>query len=70
MTRICLPDHVVVGDVQVVELARVVVADESGHLLKVLGLELDEVDGGVAVRLLPPCDQRLPEQAADRLAAV
>ena len=64
-----LADGLVVRDVAVVELGAVVVADQPGHLLEVLGLELDDGRRAVAMRLLPPRDERLAEQAADRLAA-
>ena len=62
--------RLVVRDVEVVELRAVVVADEPGRLLEVLGLELHDGRRAEAVRLLAPRDQRLAEQAADRLAAV
>ena len=61
---------VVARDVEVVELGAVVVADETGHLLKVLRLEFHDRGGAVAMRLLTAGDQRLLEEAADRLAAV
>ena len=48
----------------------VVVADQPGHLLEVLAARTPRRRGAEAVRLLPPRDQRLAEQAADRLAAV
>ena len=70
MTPQVLPDRLVVRDVEVVELGAVVVADQARHLLEVLGLEVHHGRGAEAVRLLAPRDQRLAEQAADRLAAV
>ena len=70
ITRRCLPDGLVMRDVEVVELRAVVVADEPRHLLEVLRLELDDRRRAEAVRLLPPRDERLAELAADRLATV
>lgn len=59
----------VVRDVEIVELETVVVADESGELLEVLRLEIDERFGGVAVGLLAAGDERLFEEAADGFAS-
>ena len=58
-------DRLVMRDVEIVELRAVVVADESGHLLEVLRLELDDGAGAVAVRLLASRDECLAELAAD-----
>src|SRR5581483_10595415 len=63
-------DFGIVGDVEVVELAAVVIADESGHLLEAVGVEVDHGGGAVAVRLLSARHERLAEEAADGLAAV
>ena len=60
----------VARDVAVVELRAVVVADEAGHLLKVLGLELNGRRRAEAVRLLAARDERLFEEASNRLAPV
>ena len=60
----------VVRDVEVVKLAAVVIADQAGHLLEAVRLELHHGLGAEAVRLLAPRDQRLPEKAAQRFAAV
>ena len=61
---------VVARDVEVVELGAVVVADQAGHLLEVFRFELHDRRRAEAMRLLPPRDERLREQAADGLAAV
>src|ERR1035437_7921038 len=60
----------VVRDVEVVKLAAVVITDQAGHLLEPVRLELHHRRGAEAVRLLAPGDQGLPEEAAQRLAAV
>jgi hypothetical protein len=52
------------------KLAAVVIADQAGHLLEAVRLELHHGLGAEAVRLLSPGDQGLPEEAAQRLAAV
>src|SRR5262245_8760726 len=52
------------------ELAAVVVADETGHLLEVRRLELHAGRGAETRRLLTTRDECLREEAADRLAAV
>src|SRR5687768_10842456 len=57
-------------EVEIVELAAVVVADQSCHPLEVLWLELDDRRCAEAVGLLAARDERLREHAADRLAAV
>src|SRR5512143_728377 len=57
-------------NVQIVELAAVVVADQAGHLLVTVGFELHDGLGVIAVRLLSPGHERLPEMAAQRFAAV
>ena len=69
ITRRCLPERLVVRDVEVMKLRAVVVADEPGHLLKMFRLEFNDRGGAEAMRLLPARDERLPEQAADRFAA-
>ena len=55
--------------VEVVELGAVV-AHQAGHLLKVLGLDLDDRRRAVAMRLLTTGDERLCEETADRFAPV
>ena len=65
-----MPAAVVARQVEVVELGAVVVADEAGHLLEVLRLELHERRRAEAVGLLTPRHERLREQAPDRLAPV
>ena len=57
-------------DVQVVELGAVVVTDQARHMLEMPRLELDSRRCAVAVRLLPPRDERLPERAAHRFASI
>ena len=68
ITRRCLPASSR-ANVQVVELGAVVVADQAGRLLEMRGLELHDRRRAEAMRLLPPRDERLREQAADGLAA-
>src|SRR5205809_750129 len=65
-----LANPLVVRHVAVMELGAVVVADEAGELLEVLGLELEARRGGAPMRLLSPRDNRLLEQTPHRLAAV
>ncbi len=48
---------------------RRVIADESRHLLEVLGLEVHHRRGAEAVGLLPPGHQGLAEEASDRSRA-
>src|SRR5262245_30362371 len=65
-----LPAGVVAGDVQVVELVRVVVADESRRLLQRVGLELHLRRRGETECLLAPRDQRLAEPGTEGFGAV
>src|SRR4051812_22439315 len=58
------------GNVEVVKLGAVVVADQARHLLEVFRLELHDRFNARAMRLQPSSDERLPEQASDRLPAV
>src|ERR1035437_1788150 len=60
----------IVRDVEVVKLAAAVIADQAGHLLEAVGLELHHGRGGEAVRLLAAGNQGLAEEATQRLAAV
>src|ERR1035441_8564712 len=55
---------------EVVIFAAVVVADQAGHLLEPIRLEVDHGSRAEAVRLLPPGDQGLEKQAAQRFTAV
>ena len=59
----------VMRDVEIVEFGAAVVADQAGHLLKMLRLEFHDRGHAAAMRLLPPRDQRLAKQAADGFAA-
>ena len=52
------------------ELAAAIVAHEPRRLLEVSRFELEHRRRAVAVRLLPPRDERLPKQAADRFPSV
>ncbi len=63
-------DSRVVRDVEVVELAAVVVTDETRHLLEVLRLYLDSRRGAVAERLLTTCDESLAKLTADGFSPV
>src|SRR5215472_13099035 len=63
-----LADCFIRRTVQVMEFEAVVVADQPGLLLVVLGFELDRCRGAVTVGLLPSGNQRLAEQAASSLA--
>jgi hypothetical protein len=58
-------ERLVAREVEVVELGAVVITDEAGHLLEMLGLELDHGGGAVAEGLLPPGDEGLFERAPD-----
>src|ERR1039458_2167194 len=55
---------------EVVVFAAVVIADQAGHLLEPIRLEVDDGSGAEAVRLLAPGDQGLEKQAAQRFTAV
>src|SRR6185436_17724412 len=65
-----LAGALVTRDVEVVELGAVVVADQAGHLLEMVRFALDDRRRAEAMRLLPPRDQRLLEEAADGLPTV
>src|SRR5579864_6376308 len=56
-------------DVEIVELRTVIVADQAGQMLEMLRFELDDGRFAEAMRLLPPRDQRLPEETANCLSA-
>jgi hypothetical protein len=62
-------EGLVVREVEVVELGAVVVADQPGELLEMLGLELDDRRGAEAMGLLAAGDEGLPVQAAQRFAS-
>src|SRR4051812_8051995 len=62
------PHVFIVGDVKIVELRDVVVAGETGELLKMFGLEFDDGGSGKAMRLLTARDEGLPKEAANRFA--
>ncbi|MNG40969.1 hypothetical protein D3C84_1298460 [compost metagenome] len=63
-------DRLVVGDIQIVELGAAVVADQPRLLLEMLGLEIDQGRGAVAMRLLAARHQRLAELAAQAFTAI
>src|SRR5690242_18929415 len=62
------PKAFLMGNVDIVELRRVVVASDAGKLLKMTGLEFNDGGGGEAMRLLAPRDDGLPKETADRFA--
>ncbi len=62
-------DFVVVADMEIMELGAVVISDQPRRLLEMLGREVHRARCRIAEILLAPRDQRLGEQAADRLAA-
>ena len=62
-------DSFIVRQVDVMEFRAVVVTDEAGHLLKMLGLEFNDRGGADAMGLLAARDEGLLERGAKRLAA-
>jgi hypothetical protein len=62
------PSSLVPGDGKEVELVPVVVVHQPGGLLDIARFELAVVSARKLEVLLPPCDQRLFEPAADRFA--
>src|ERR1035441_6482024 len=54
---------------EVVVFAAVVIADQAGHLLEPIRLEVDDGSGAEAVRLLGGGQQGLEKRAAKRITA-
>ncbi len=50
-------DGFVMGKVEVMKLRAVVIANETGHLLKMFRLEFNDRRGAEAMRLLSPRDE-------------
>ena len=62
-------DLLVMGDVEIMEFGAVVIADQPRRLLEMGRVEVHPRGRRIAEGLLAARDQRLGEQAADRLAA-
>src|SRR6266496_403566 len=57
-------------NIEVMEFRTVVVADQTGHLLEMFRLEIDQSGGAETMSLLSPGHQCLAKQAADRFATI
>src|ERR1041385_8439808 len=62
------PNHFIVGNIQIVKLRAIVVADEAREMLKMLRLEFEDGGSGKAVRLLTTSNKRLAEETSNCFA--